>query len=114
MKPRRPTSRTWRPDAPVDRLELVLLGDTAFGENYEEKREAGGRVNKLTKYGYDNGFEQVDPLLREADLAVANLKAPLTTLRSSPFADARPYPLLGSRGTGPSPVPQHRGGHAGQ
>lgn len=85
------TSKTWRPAGPVERLDVLIVGDTAFGENYQERRAAAGRENVLAAYGYDYGFQHLDDLLDEADLVVANLETPLTALRSSPFADVRPY-----------------------
>lgn len=85
------TAPRWDGPAGKDRIDLVLVGDTAFGANYQEGQAARGRANILETHGYDHGFERVDPLLHEADLVVANLETPLTRRRDSPFQDIRPY-----------------------
>jgi hypothetical protein len=85
------TGKTWRPTTAVEQLEFLLLGDTSFGENYQEQRASRGRTNVLVEHGYDHGFEHVHDLLEQADLVVANLETPLTTLRTSPFEDIRPW-----------------------
>ena len=91
MAPARLTSKTWSPAEPVGRLDVMLVGDTSFGENYQESRASSGRENVLEAYGYDHGFERLDGLLDEVDLVIANLETPLTTRRSSPFEDIRQF-----------------------
>ncbi|HEY8452401.1 MAG: CapA family protein [Micromonosporaceae bacterium] len=86
-----PPPKTWSPPGPVGRLDVMLVGDTTFGENYQEERASRGRENVLETHGYDHGFEQLDGLLEQADLVVANLETPLTRRRSSPFADIREF-----------------------
>ena len=85
------TSRTWKAPTVVNQLDLVLVGDTAFGANYQERAADRGRKNILSEYGYDHGFEYVDHILQSADLAIANLETPLTHRRDSLFKDIRPY-----------------------
>lgn len=87
----KPADPQWHAPTGKDRLELLLVGDTAFGASYQEVRAAKGNPNILEKYGYDHGFERVDALLGHADLVVANLETPLTERRGSPFQDIRPY-----------------------
>src|SRR5690606_21845690 len=86
-----PLPKTWSPAAPVGRLDIMLVGDTSFGENYQEHRASSGRENVLETHGYDHAFERLDGLLEQADLVVANLETPLTRRRSSPFADIREF-----------------------
>src|SRR5690554_1781857 len=83
--------KIWSPAGPVGRLDVMLVGDTSFGENYQERRASSGRENVLETYGYDHGFERLDGLLEQAHLVVANLETPLTRRRSSPFADVREF-----------------------
>lgn len=49
---------------------IAFLGDVAPGRSMEEQ---------LARYGPDYPWEEIAPLLQEADLAVANLEAVLTT-----------------------------------
>lgn len=81
----------WQASKTKENLDLLILGDTAFGANYQEGLAAKGKTNILEKYGYDHGFEHVEHILQGADLVVANLETPLTTRRDSPFKDIRPY-----------------------
>ncbi|NDL60250.1 CapA family protein [Phytoactinopolyspora mesophila] len=97
----------WQPESPIDQLDVVIAGDTAFGENYQEKRAAQGQSNILTSHGYDHGFTLVDPLLREADLVIANLETPLTSRRSSPFEGQRPWLHYSD----PTLAPRHLAAH---
>nr|WP_246220966.1 CapA family protein [Phytoactinopolyspora mesophila] len=75
-----------------------MLGDTAFGESYQDKRAERGRPNILHEHGYNHGFEHVRTLLADVDLAVANLETPLTDRRESPFQGIRPYLHYGDPG----------------
>jgi UDP-N-acetylmuramoyl-tripeptide--D-alanyl-D-alanine ligase len=68
------------------RLEVLFLGDTAFGENYQEKLEALGRENILKVRGYDAPLAAMRGLLLSADFAVANLETPVTDIEISPLA----------------------------
>ncbi|WP_165367611.1 CapA family protein, partial [Phytoactinopolyspora endophytica] len=66
-----------------------FVGDTGFGENYQENEERRGRGNVLKDHGYTYGFERFDPLLSASDVVVANLETPLTALTTSPFEGVR-------------------------
>lgn len=72
-------------------LEIVLVGDTSFGENYQQKLEDTGRDNILKSEGYDYPLAKMKAMLTEADLVVANLETPLTDIKISPFADKKSY-----------------------
>lgn len=64
---------------------LLFLGDTGFGENYQERIEARGGQNILKSRGYDYPLEKIKPMLLEADAVIANLETPLTSIKHSPF-----------------------------
>jgi D-alanine-D-alanine ligase-like ATP-grasp enzyme/poly-gamma-glutamate capsule biosynthesis protein CapA/YwtB (metallophosphatase superfamily)/acylphosphatase len=85
------SDKQWRSDQPRPQFDVVLVGDTAFGESYQEHEERRGRGNVLKTHGYTYGFEQLAPLLSAADLVVANLETPLTTQATSPFEGMRPW-----------------------
>jgi poly-gamma-glutamate capsule biosynthesis protein CapA/YwtB (metallophosphatase superfamily)/outer membrane protein assembly factor BamB len=68
-----PAMVTAAPEVPDDALggvTLVFLGDVALGRSVEAR---------LARYGPAYPWEGLGPLLREADLAVANLEGVLTT-----------------------------------
>ncbi|MDH3465683.1 MAG: CapA family protein [Gammaproteobacteria bacterium] len=73
------------------RLEILFLGDTGFGENYQESREARGVENILKTRGYDAPLAELSNLLHSADLVVANLETPVTDLKVSPFAGKKSW-----------------------
>ncbi len=72
-------------------LEIVLVGDTSFGENYQQRIEASGRENILKSKGYDYPLVKMKGFLNSADLVIANLETPLTDIQTSPFADKKSY-----------------------
>jgi len=74
-----------RSDAGAERVRVVFTGDLSFGENYMQAAAADGGENVLETRGYDYCVEKVDPLLRSADLVVANLETAVTNLSDSPF-----------------------------
>lgn len=84
-------AKTWRDDQARDQLDVLFVGDTSFGENYQEKREAAGKGNILKDQGHEYCLERVAPMMQKADLVVANLETPLTRLPSTPLEGRRPY-----------------------
>jgi len=72
-------------------FQLVFTGDFAFGESYQASYERKGRGNILKSRGYRACLDGVDPLLRRADLVVANLETPLTRQRVSPLAGTKSW-----------------------
>lgn len=86
-----PPARIWRDTQPREQFDVLFVGDTAFGENYQEDREKRGRTNILKEHGYAYSFARVAPLLNSADLAIANLETPLTAMTSSPLEGKRPW-----------------------
>lgn len=70
--------------------EVIFVGDTSFGENFQARRQEQGHVNILEEYGYEYPMEKMRPMLMSADLVIANLESPITDLRKSPFQDSKP------------------------
>ncbi len=74
-----------------ERFELLFVGDTSFGENYQEERKERGGSSILERYGYDYSLEKMKPLMQSADFVVANLETPITDLKQSPYAEIKDY-----------------------
>lgn len=72
-------------------IEVVFVGDTAFGENYQEQYAQRGETNILEERGYDAPLAKVRSFLLEADLVIANLETPLTDLRETPLAGRKTW-----------------------
>lgn len=66
---------------------FLLLGDTSFGENYQEPR----RKNILKAQGYDYSLANFRAVLASADRVLANLETPVTELRDSDLAGDKWY-----------------------
>jgi hypothetical protein len=64
---------------------ILFVGDTSYGENYQEAAAKAGGENILESRGYDDPFRKLDPLLSGSDLVVANLETPITDLERSPL-----------------------------
>lgn len=60
------------------RLDILFVGDTAFGEGYQRDRASLGLDNILQSRGYLACFEGLAGLLAQADFVVANLETPLS------------------------------------
>jgi UDP-N-acetylmuramoyl-tripeptide--D-alanyl-D-alanine ligase len=76
-------------------LDICLVGDTYFGEFYQDLRQTRGQRNYLAAKGYDHGLKQLAPFLHAADFTIVNLEATLTTQPASPFAGAKDWILKG-------------------
>jgi len=74
-------------------LQILFVGDTAFGGNYQRRLGRRGGVNILKEKGYDFGFANLQPLIDESQFVLANLETTLTTARSStsPLKGLRQY-----------------------
>jgi Bacterial capsule synthesis protein PGA_cap len=70
---------------------LIFLGDTSFGENYQQQLAASGRENVLASRGYDHMIANFATILDGASLVVANLETPITKLRLSPLTGRKRY-----------------------
>jgi len=79
------------PTAQADPIEVLLLGDTSFGENYHDRLASEGREPVLRTRGYGYMIANFAPILAEADFAIANLETPITDRFPSPFAGEKTY-----------------------
>jgi poly-gamma-glutamate capsule biosynthesis protein CapA/YwtB (metallophosphatase superfamily) len=80
-----------RPRGSGPRFDLLFLGDTSFGENYQAARERRGEENVLKTRPYDDAWCGMRPILAAADLTVANLETPLTDIEESPFEGRKSF-----------------------
>lgn len=94
-------------DLPTGQLYIVLVGDTSFGENYQEKIEKRGGENILKSKGYEYSFKNFAQLLRQANLVIANLETPLTDLVSSPLEGRKSYIHWSDPHNAPIALKQH-------
>ncbi|MBW1860660.1 MAG: CapA family protein [Deltaproteobacteria bacterium] len=65
-------------------MRVLFVGDTSFGENYHDKKFFESR-------GYDFFLKELDPLLYQSDLVIANLETPLTNLDRSFLAGKKRF-----------------------
>jgi poly-gamma-glutamate capsule biosynthesis protein CapA/YwtB (metallophosphatase superfamily)/glutathione synthase/RimK-type ligase-like ATP-grasp enzyme len=72
-------------------LEILFVGDTSFGENYQQRLEDTGRENILKSKGYEYPLAKMKSLLTSVDFVVANLETPITDIQTSPFVDKKAY-----------------------
>tara|TARA_R110001592_G_scaffold188517_2_gene433857 strand:- start:2720 stop:6040 length:3321 start_codon:yes stop_codon:yes gene_type:complete len=78
-----------------DEISLSILGDTYFGEFYDEKRQESGKTNYLKKYGYQHSLKKLARFLVSNDLNVVNLEASITSKESSPLNEKKRW-ILGA------------------
>jgi len=76
-------------------LDVCLIGDTYFGEFYQELRKTRDLPNYLAIRGYNYSLERFAPFLQSADYAVVNLEATLTERGASPFSGIKDWILKG-------------------
>jgi UDP-N-acetylmuramoyl-tripeptide--D-alanyl-D-alanine ligase len=76
-------------------LDVCLIGDTYFGEFYQELRKKRGMRNYLATRGYDYALERFAGFLQAADFSVVNLEATLTERETSPFGGTKDWILKG-------------------
>lgn len=72
-------------------FELLFVGDTSFGENYQQKISIKDGGSILEKFGYEYPLKQVKPIMLRADFVVANLETPITNIDRSPFEGIKEY-----------------------
>ena len=68
------------------------MGDTYFGEFYQELRQTRGKRNYLAAKGYDYALKHLVPFLQSADFALVNLEATLTERPSPTEVEATDEP----------------------
>jgi poly-gamma-glutamate capsule biosynthesis protein CapA/YwtB (metallophosphatase superfamily) len=73
------------------RLEVLFVGDTGFGENYQEGYEKKGRGNLLKENGYAYPLELMKDSMLSADIVIANLETPVTNAATSHFDGEKQY-----------------------
>ena len=71
------------------KIDIAFLGDTYFGEHYQERREKRGRLNYLARHGYGYSLKLVHGFLARNDFAIANLQTPLTDGRGLSAKDGK-------------------------
>ena len=81
----------WAGDDQATTIRIVMLGDTSFGESYQDLRARHGRENLLETRGYDHMIGNFASLLDLADFTLANLETPITDAFPSPFAGEKSY-----------------------
>ncbi len=59
-------------------IDIVILGDTSFGENYHDRLAIVGDEPILYTRGYDHMIANFAEILRNADFTVANLETAIT------------------------------------
>ena len=73
-----------------DTLNILFLGDTHFGDNYQYDPKFSRGVNIINEYGYDYFFENVKEVLAASDVTLCNLETPLTK-NINPVSLKKPY-----------------------
>ncbi len=75
----------------VPSADLLFLGDTSFGENYQLVLKSQGKGNVLEIKGYDYTIAKFKQILSEASLVIGNLETPITDRPYSPLAGKKRY-----------------------
>jgi hypothetical protein len=70
---------------------ILFLGDTYFGESYQEKRAKQGKENVLETRGRSALIAPFAGLLAEANLTIANLETAVTDRDVSPYEGVKLY-----------------------
>jgi Bacterial capsule synthesis protein PGA_cap len=70
---------------------VLFVGDTSFGENYQQEEKAAGGTDILAGKGYDWPLSRLKPLLSSSDLVIANLETPLTRRPKSNLQGIKKY-----------------------
>lgn len=68
-----------------NKFRILFVGDTAFGENYQEKYLKEGGKNILEEIGYDHPFQNLKHVLLQSDFVIANLETPITDTLKFPI-----------------------------
>ena len=72
-------------------IDIVILGDTSFGENYHDQLAEVGDEPVLYTRGYDHMIANFAEILRGADFTVANLETAITDRFPSPYHGRKRY-----------------------
>ena len=72
-------------------IRLLFVGDTSFGENYQDELERDGEPHLLKTRGYDYSLQQLNPLLHNADFTIVNLETPIPKLSVSPHTGKKKF-----------------------
>ena len=72
-------------------INILFLGDTSFGENYQDKIEKYGGDNILKTNGYYYSLEKMKPLMTKSNFIVCNLETPITDIKKSPYSKIKDY-----------------------
>lgn len=70
---------------------ILFVGDTAFGENYQDRLGENGKENVLRVRGYDHMIGAFGEMFAAASYVVANLETPVTDLPTSPLEGKKKY-----------------------
>jgi len=94
-------------DTPNKLISVLFVGDTSFGENYQLaiEKEGGGHILKTR--GYDYSLMNFFSFLSYADLVIANLETPLTSIPESPLAGKKKYLHAGDVVRTPATLSRH-------
>lgn len=87
--------------------QIMFLGDTSFGENYQQHREQKGEENILKMRGYAHCLKNMADLLGNADFVLANLETPITDIAVSPFIGKKTYIHQGDLVNTPAQLSAH-------
>lgn len=71
--------------------KIIFLGDTSFGESYQDARASKGFEPILRTRGYDYMIARFAKILGNADFIIANLETPVTETFPSPLAGQKSY-----------------------
>lgn len=71
--------------------DILFLGDTHFGENYQSSPRFNKGVNIIEERGYDHFFENVKHILNQSEVTFANLETPLISTPEKPVSYYKPY-----------------------
>ena len=91
-----------------EQIRLLFVGDTSFGENYQDKLEREGDSHLLKTRGYDYSLQQLRPLLDNADFTIANLETPITKLSVSPHTGKKKFIHWDNPTEAPAALQRHR------
>lgn len=71
--------------------DVLFLGDTHFGDNYQFSPLYNKGVNMIEERGYNIFFENVKHILNRSEATFANLETPLISTPETPVSYYKPY-----------------------
>ncbi|HMT11536.1 MAG TPA: CapA family protein [Ignavibacteria bacterium] len=75
----------------ISYADILFVGDTHFGENYQYSPRYNKGVNIIDEQGYDIFFENVKHVLKDREAVIANLETPLVSSPENPVSYYKPY-----------------------